>query len=129
VKRSCAAYPQEMSMAEIESIARALVEALNARDFTALAAKIHEDVAVSGFGGGSDNGREALRERLARHFAASDESYGDVLAMGDAAGNTVAIRLTARGHAQGGGAYSREEILLLELEEGLITRIAVFSPA
>lgn len=116
-------------MADIESIARAFVEALNARDFTALAGKVHEDVAVSGFGGGNDNGREALRERLARHFAASDESYGDALAMGDAAGNTLAIRLTARGHAQAGAGYSREEILLLELEEGLVTRIAVFTAA
>ncbi len=115
-------------MADIESIARALVEALNARDFAALASKVHEDVAVSGFGDGGDNGREALRERLARHFAATDESYGDVLAMGDASGRTVAIRLTARGHARG-AAYSREEILLLELEDGLITRIAIFSPA
>jgi len=116
-------------MADIESIARAVVDALNARDFTALAARVHEDVVVSGFGGGNDNGREALRERLARHFAASDESYGDALPMGDASGNAVAIRLTARGRAEGGTAYSREEILLLELEDGTITRIAVFTAA
>ena len=68
-------------------------------------------------------------ERLARHFEAFDESYGDALAMSDASGNTIAIRLTARGKAAGGAAYSKEKILLLELEEGLITRFALFSTA
>lgn len=114
-------------MADTESINHAVIEALNARDFAALAAKVHEDVAISGIGEGSDNGREALRDRLARHFEAFDESYGDALVMSDALGHNVAIRVTARGTFAGGGAYSKERILLLELEEGAITRFAVFS--
>ena len=114
-------------MADIESTSRAVIEALNARDFSALAGRVHEDVALSGIGEGSDNGREALRGRLARHFEAHDESYGDVLVMSDASGDNAAIRVTARGRSAGGDSYSKEKILLLELEDGMITRFAVFS--
>ncbi|MGD9475982.1 UNVERIFIED_ORG: nuclear transport factor 2 family protein [Roseateles sp. XES5] len=114
-------------MADTESINHAVIEALNARDFSALAARVHEDVAISGIGEGSDNGRDALRDRLARHFEASDESYGDALVMSDALGNNVAIRVTARGKTAGGAAYSREKILLIELEDGVITRLALFT--
>ena len=114
-------------MADTESINHAVIEALNARDFAALAARVHEDVAISGIGEGSDNGREALRDRLARHFEAFDESYGDALVMSDALGHNVAIRVTARGKSAGGAAYSKERIFLLELEDGAITRFAVFS--
>jgi ketosteroid isomerase-like protein len=114
-------------MADMTSITHAVIEALNARDFAALAGKVHEDVSISGIGEGSDNGREALRDRLARHFEAFDESYGDALAMSDASGGNVAIRLTARGKSATGAAYSKEKILLLELEDGAITRIAFFT--
>ncbi|OJU98708.1 MAG: hypothetical protein BGO06_08955 [Shinella sp. 65-6] len=114
-------------MADTESINHAVIEALNARDFAALAARVDEDVAISGIGEGSDNGREALRERLARHFQASDESYGDALVMSDALGNNVAIRVTARGASAGGASYSKERVILLELEDGVITRFSVFS--
>ncbi|WP_411032846.1 nuclear transport factor 2 family protein [Shinella sp. BYT-45] len=114
-------------MAGTESINHAVIEALNARDFAALADKVHEDVAISGIGEGSDNGREALRERLARHFEAYDETYGDALVMSDALGHNVAIRVTARGKGPEGAAYSKEKVLLLELEDGTISRIAVFA--
>lgn len=114
-------------MSDTESINHAVIEALNARDFAALAAKVHEDVSISGIGEGMDNGRDALRDRLARHFEAFDESYGDALVMSDALGHNVAIRLTAHGKSAAGATYSKEKILLLELEEGFITRIAFFS--
>lgn len=114
-------------MQDIASIARTAVEALNARDFAALSAMADEDVAVSGIGSGLDNGREALRERLARHFQVSDESYGDALVLAAADGATAAVRLTARGKAPGGAAYSQEKILLIEVEDGRIVRIAFFS--
>ena len=114
-------------MVNTESINHAVIEALNARDFAALAGKVHEDVAISGIGEGVDNGRDALRDRLARYFEAFDERYGDALVMSDALGSNVAIRLTARGKSAAGDAYSKEKILLLELEEGTITRIAFFT--
>ena len=113
-------------MANIENTAHAVIEALNARDFATLAAKVNEDVALSEIGEGSDNGREALRDRFARHFAANDEIYQDALVMSDALGNTVAIRLTARGNSTS-GSYSKEKILLLEFEDGAITRMAFFT--
>ena len=78
------------------------LEALHA----ALAGKVHEDVAISGIGEGMDNGREALRERLARHFEAFDESYRDALVMTDAGGTNAAVRLTAHGRSAGGDTYN-----------------------
>ena len=57
-------------MPDAAAIAGDLVAALNARDYAAIAALCDEDVALSGIGAGSDQGREALRERLARRFAA-----------------------------------------------------------
>ncbi len=114
-------------MADTESINHAVIEALNARDFAALAGKVDEDVAISGIGEGSDNGRAALRDRLAHHFATFDESYGDVLVMSDALGHNVAIRVTARGRSPGGDSYSKEKIILLETEDGLITRFSIFT--
>lgn len=114
-------------MADTASIARAVVAALNARDFAALAVMADEDIAVSGIGPGMDNGREALRERLARHFQASDETFGDALVLADDAGATLAVRLTARGTAPDGAAFSREKILLLDIDDGRIVRIAFFS--
>ncbi|MCR6500157.1 nuclear transport factor 2 family protein [Shinella sp. CPCC 101442] len=113
-------------MTSTESINHAVIEALNARDFAALAARVNEDVAISGIGEGMDNGRDALRDRLARHFAAHDESYADALVMSDALGHNIAIRLTARGTSSG-GSYSKEKILLLEVEDGVVTRIAFFA--
>ena len=114
-------------MADTTTITHAVIEALNARDFAVLAARVQEDVAISGIGEGMDNGREALRERLARHFEACDESYDDALVMSDASASNVAIRLTARGKSAAGAAYSKEKILLLEVEDGSISRIAFFT--
>lgn len=114
-------------MTDIADIAGSVVAALNARDAAALAQRVDEDVAVSGIGEGMDQGRAALRARLARHFQAFDESYGDAQVLTDAAGGTAAIRLTARGRTPAGDGYSREKILLLEIEDGRIFRIAFFS--
>ena len=116
-------------MTDISTIARRVVDALNGRDFAALAGLAHEDVAISGIGGGMDNGREALRERFARHFQATDESYGDVLVLSDGGDSHAAVRVTARGKGAGGAAASGERVLLLDLEDGRITRIGLFAPA
>lgn len=114
-------------MADIAGIARTVVATLNARDVAALAEKADEDIAISGIGEGMDNGRAALRERLARHFQAFDETYGDAQVMTDETGGTAAVRLTARGRSPAGAAHSREKILLLEVEDDRISRIAFFS--
>ena len=113
-------------MTDASSIAKVVVAALNARDFAALAEAVDEDVAIAGIGGGMDNGCEALRARLANRFRALDETYGAAQVLGGETGGAVAIRLTARGTATG-GSYSQEKILLLDMEDGLITRIAFFS--
>ncbi|WLS02815.1 nuclear transport factor 2 family protein [Shinella oryzae] len=114
-------------MADTTDLARSVIAALNARDFAALSARVQEDVVLSGIGEGSDNGREALRDRFARYFQSSDETYADALVMSDAGSQAVAIRVTAHGKAAGGGAYSREKIVFLEVDEGAITRIALFN--
>lgn len=114
-------------MADTTDLARSVIAALNARDFAALSARVQEDVVLSGIGEGSDNGREALRDRFARYFQSSDETYADALVMSDAGGQAVAIRVTAHGKTAGGSAYSREKIVFLEVDEGAITRIALFN--
>ena len=96
-------------MPDAAAIAGDLVAALNARDYAAIAALCDEDVALSGIGAGSDQGREALRERLARHFAAGDESFGDAVVMQAVGGSPVAIRVTA-GHPQQKGPIAASHI-------------------
>lgn len=112
-------------MANANAVARELVAALNARDYAAIAALADEDVAISGFGEGGDMGREALRERLARHFSSFDESYGDAVTMVADGGSPVAIRVTARGSVASGKSYSVEKVLLLELDGDRIARMAL----
>ncbi len=114
-------------MADMTDLARTVIAALNARDFATLSARVQEDVVLSGIGEGSDNGREALRDRFARYFQSSDETYADALVMSDDGGQAVAIRVTAHGKTAGGSAYSREKIVFLEVDEGAISRIALFN--
>lgn len=116
-------------MPDAAAIAGDLVAALNARDYAAIAALCDEDVALSGIGAGSDQGREALRERLARHFAAGDESFGDAVVMQAVGGSPVAIRVTARGRDGSARATSVEKVLLIELDGGRISRLSFFSDA
>lgn len=116
-------------MPDTAAIAGDLVAALNARDYAAIAALCDEDVAVSGIGEGSDQGREALRERLARHFAARDETFGDAVLMQAAGGSPVAIRVTARGRDASAKPTSMEKVLLVEIDGGRISRLSFFSDA
>ena len=74
-------------------------------------------------------GREGLRDRLARHFAAFDESYGDVAVMTTDGGSPVAVRLTVRGQVPTGKSYTAEKVLLLEIDGGLVTRLSMLADA
>lgn len=115
-------------MADTVAIARDLVAALNARDYAAVAGFADDDIAVAGIGEGSEIGRAALRDRLARHFAAFDESYGDAAIMTAGGGSPVAVRLTARGQVSG-KSYSTEKVLLIEFDGGLMTRLSLLADA
>ena len=114
---------------EASTIASGLVAALNARDYATVAAYADEDVAIAGIGEGSETGRAALRDRLARHFAVFDESFGDVAVMTAEGGTPMAIRLTARGRDASGKSYATEKVLLLEIDGGLVTRLALLADA
>lgn len=114
-------------MADGAVIAREFVAALNVRDYAAIAALADEDVAISGIGGSSDMGRDALRDRLARHFAALDEAFGDAVVMQATGGSPVAIRVTARGKDASGAARSADRLFVLELDGGRITRLSMFA--
>ena len=114
---------------EATTIATGLVAALNARDYVAIAGYADEDVAIAGIGEGSEIGRAALRDRLARHFAAFDENYADAVIMTASGGSPVAIRLTARGRVASGNAYTTEKVLLLDIDGGLVTRLALLADA
>ena len=116
-------------MPDAAATAMDLIAALNARDYAAIAALCEEDVAISGIGHGSDQGREALRDRLARHFAALDETFGDAVVMQAAGGSPVAIRVTARGRNAAGTSTSIEKVLVVEIDGGRISRLSVFSDA
>lgn len=116
-------------MAGPDSIASELVSALNARDYAVVAALAGEDIAIAGIGDGSEMGRDALRDRLARHFATFDESFGDAVVMRADGGSPVAIRVTARGTNKSGKSFSAEKVILLEIEEGLITRLSLLADA
>lgn len=114
---------------EATTIATGLVAALNARDYAAVAGYADEDVAIAGIGEGSEIGRAALRDRLARHFAAFDENYGDAVIMTASGGSPVAVRLTARGRVASGNAYATEKVLLLDIDGGLVSRLALLADA
>ncbi|MCF3641842.1 nuclear transport factor 2 family protein [Rhizobium sp. TRM95111] len=115
-------------MADITDRSLAFVEALNRRDYEQIAALVDEDVAIDGFGSGMDNGRGALRARLAGHFSMHDERYGDALVLSaDGEGVTV-VRLTVRGETASGPA-SHERLLLLEWDGERVARLALFGRA
>ncbi|HUH49213.1 MAG TPA: nuclear transport factor 2 family protein [Mycoplana sp.] len=116
-------------MADTGTIAQDLVAALNARDYAAVAGFADDDVAIAGIGEGSEMGRAALRDRLARHFAAFDESYGDAAIMTASGGSPVAVRLTARGRVSSGKSYATEKVLLIEFDGGLMTRLSLLADA
>lgn len=116
-------------MADAGIIAQELVAALNARDYATIAAFADDDIAIAGIGEGSEIGRDALRERLARHFAAFDESYDDAAVMTTNGASPVAIRLTARGRLASGKSYATEKVLLLEFDGGLVTRLSLLADA
>lgn len=116
-------------MAETVAIAHDLVAALNARDYAAVAEFADDDIAIAGIGEGSEIGRAALRDRLARHFAAFNESYGDVAIMTADGGSPVAVRLTARGQVSSGKSYATEKVLLIEFDHGLMTRLSLLADA
>ncbi|MBD9373071.1 nuclear transport factor 2 family protein [Rhizobium sp. ARZ01] len=116
-------------MTDAATIAQDLVAALNARDYATIAAFTDEDVAIAGIGEGSEIGREALRNRLARHFAACDESYGDAAVMTANGASPVAIRVTARGQIASGKSYTTEKVLLLEIDGGRVTRLSLLADA
>ncbi|MFD1329622.1 nuclear transport factor 2 family protein [Mycoplana ramosa] len=116
-------------MADTVAIAQDLVAALNARDYAAVAQLVDDDVAIAGIGERSEIGRAALRDRLARHFAAFDESYGDAAVMTAGGGSPVAVRLTARGRVSSGKSYATEKVLLMEIDGGRVTRLSLLADA
>ena len=112
-------------MTDTGKLATDIVAALNARDFAALAAACDEDVTLSGVEG-RNQGRDALRDRLARHFQAHDETYGDMVVMADEGGGLVSALVTARGVGAGGTAYSVEMILCFTFDGDRLSRIGFF---
>ncbi|MDR6757799.1 ketosteroid isomerase-like protein [Mycoplana sp. BE70] len=116
-------------MADTVTIAHDVVAALNVRDYAAVAQLADDDIAIAGIGEGSEIGRAALRDRLARHFAAFDETYGDATIMTASGGSPVAVRLTARGQVSSGKSYATEKVLLIDFDDGLMTRLSLLADA
>lgn len=115
-------------MTDTKKLTLDIVAALNARDFATVAAAVDEDVTLAGVAG-HDQGRAALRDRLARHFQAFDETYGDAVVMADESGGLVAAHVTARGVSSGGTAYSVPMILFFTFDAERLSRIGFFADA
>ncbi|OLP61205.1 hypothetical protein BJF93_20655 [Xaviernesmea oryzae] len=120
-------------MTEAQTIAARVMEALNQRDFATLAAYLDEDVALDSLTGLRTIGAEPLRLAVIQYLRHFDEVFDDLVVMHDAYGQHVAVDATARGHYResmegfppaSGQAYSIPAVFVLEIEEGLVTRLS-----
>jgi len=116
-------------MTDAQTIASRFIEALNQRDFEALARLVNEDVELDSLTGQRTVGVGPLRAWLMNYLRRFDEQFGDVVLMRDAFGQRVAADLTARGTMEGfpaasGQGYSIPSVLVFEIEDGAITRLS-----
>lgn len=120
-------------MTDAQTIASRFIEALNDRDFDALARLVDEDVALDSLTGQRTVGVEPLRANIMTFLRHFDESYGDIVLMRDNFGQRVAADVTARGNyretldgfpAASGQSYSVPTVFVFEIEDQQITRLS-----
>ena len=120
-------------MTDAQTIASRFIEALNQRDFEALARLVNEDVELDSLTGQRTVGVGPLRAWLMNYLRRFDEQFGDVVLMRDAFGQRVAADFTARGTYREtmegfppatGQSYSIPSVLVFEIEDGAITRLS-----
>ncbi|WP_077960286.1 ketosteroid isomerase-related protein [Ensifer adhaerens] len=120
-------------MTDAQTIASGFIEALNQRDFEALARLVHEDVELDSLTGQRMVGVGPFRAWMMNYLRRFDEQFGDVVLMRDAFGQRVAADLTARGTYREtmegfapatGQSYSIPSVIVFEIEEGSITRLS-----
>ncbi|OQP87750.1 hypothetical protein BTR14_04105 [Rhizobium rhizosphaerae] len=120
-------------MTDAQTLASRFMEALNARDFGAIAALLHEDAALDALAGVRVVGAEPFRLAVIQYLRHFDESFGDIVVLHDAYGQRAAIDTTARGHyreTQDGFPpaadqfYSIPSLFVFEVEAGLIIRLS-----
>lgn len=120
-------------MTDTQTIASRFIEALNDRDFEALARLVDEDVALDSLTGQRTVGVEPLRANIMTFLRHFDENYGDIVLMRDSFGQRVAADATARGTyretldgfpAASGQTYSIPTVFVFELDDQSITRLS-----
>lgn len=123
----------EADMTDAQTIASRFIDALNERDFDALARLVDEDVALDSLTGQRTVGVEPLRSSIMTFLRHFDETYGDIVLMRDNFGQRIAADLTARGTYRetldgfptaSGQTYSIPSVLVLEIEDQSITRVS-----
>lgn len=119
-------------MTDAQTIASRFVEALNDRDFQAIASLLDEDVAFDSMLGQRTIGADPLRMAIMSHLRYFDEEFGDMVVMHDGFGQRAAIDTTARGRyretAPGlpeatGQSYSIPSVFVFEFDGGLVSRL------
>ncbi|WP_275783759.1 ketosteroid isomerase-related protein [Pararhizobium gei] len=120
-------------MTDAQTIASHFMEALNERNFEALARFLDEDVALDSLTGQRTIGAEPLRMAVMDYFRHFDESFSDMVLMHDAFGQRVAVDVTARGHYRetmagfppaSGQSYSIPSVFVFEFDNGAVTRLS-----
>lgn len=120
-------------MTDAYTIARHVMEALNDRDFAALAAVLDEDVALDTLTGQRIIGIQPLRMNVISYFRHFSERFDDTVFMSDRFGQRVAVDVTARGEYRetmtglpvaSGQSYAIPSVFVLEVEAGSVTRLS-----
>lgn len=114
----------------------AVIEALNRHDFDALLAMFAEEAVLDLPDGIRVIGHASFRDTLAAYVLRHGISLSDEVVMTDAAGFRVAIECTLNGSdrhdaddgADGdSGPYALPAVVILETEDGLFTRLSLFT--
>ena len=125
-----------MTQSSVQAVVARFLEALGAGDTEAVLACLGEDVARDVEGGGREIGRDKFRWYLGLRARGFDETVGDAVIMvsGVHAAAEMTLRGTYRSAPEGwpearGQHYSIPAGMFFEVDEGLISRVTIYSDA
>lgn len=124
-----------MSQTDTRALIERYFDALNASDFGAMEALLHDDVAHDINQGGRQIGRDALRAHTASRAAHYDETFKDIEIMVSDGGLRAAAELTIDGRYQrtadgmpaaNGQHYALRAGMFFDIDDGRITRVTTY---
>lgn len=115
-----------MNRTEAIGLIERFITALNAGDFDAAIACLHEDVVHDTGGENRAFGQSAFRESLVRRQAETNEELGDVVIMASDDGTRAAAEFTRRGRSDAGAGkhYSVAGGMFFAIEDATIIRVS-----